>query len=65
VSRRNVTLGPFIDGKMRSVRDGLAAGDWVVTNGLQRARPGSKVQPKRVALTVSEVPTAIGIITKR
>jgi multidrug efflux system membrane fusion protein len=36
------------------VGEGLAATDWVVTRGLQRVRPGIKVEPKRVALTISE-----------
>lgn len=65
VTRRNVTLGPFIDGRMRVVREGVAASDWVVTNGLQRARPGSKVEPKRVALTVSEAQPLPPVVTKR
>jgi RND family efflux transporter MFP subunit len=65
VVRRNVTLGPFIDGRMRVVREGIAASDWVVTNGLQRARPGSKVEPKRVALTVSEAQPLPPVVTKR
>jgi multidrug efflux system membrane fusion protein len=53
VERRNVRLGPLIDG-LRVVRDGIAAGDWVITRGLQRARPGLKVEPKRVAIAVSD-----------
>ncbi len=60
VARRNVTLGPYIDGRMRTVRDGVNADDWVITNGLQRARPGNKVQPKQVNLTLSEAPAASG-----
>jgi hypothetical protein len=35
------------------VREGLADGDWVITKGLHRARPGQSVAPNRVALTVS------------
>jgi RND family efflux transporter MFP subunit len=53
VERRGVKLGPLVDG-LRVVREGLAATDWVVTRGLQRVRAGLKVEPKRVALTVSE-----------
>ncbi len=64
VSRRNVTLGPFIDGRLRAVRAGITADDWVVTNGLQRARPGNKVQPKQVSLTVSEALQS-NIVTKQ
>jgi RND family efflux transporter MFP subunit len=57
VDRRGVKLGPLVDG-LRVVGEGLAATDWVVTRGLQRVRPGIKVEPKRVALTVSEAAPA-------
>jgi multidrug efflux system membrane fusion protein len=53
VERRNVKLGPLVDG-LRVVREGLAAEEWVVTRGLQRARPGLKVEPKRAAIAASE-----------
>jgi RND family efflux transporter MFP subunit len=56
VDRRNVKLGPLVDG-LRVVREGVADGDWVITKGLQRARPGLKVNPKRVAIATSEVPS--------
>jgi RND family efflux transporter MFP subunit len=59
VERRNVRLGPLSDG-LRVVREGLAAGDWVVTRGLQRARPGGRVAPKRVAIELSEAAAAKG-----
>jgi RND family efflux transporter MFP subunit len=49
VERRNVKLGPLVEG-LRVVREGVAAADWVITRGLQRARPGLKVEPKRVAI---------------
>jgi RND family efflux transporter MFP subunit len=52
VTRRNIQLGPLVDG-LRVVREGLADGDWVITKGLHRARPGQNVAPKRVTLTVS------------
>jgi multidrug efflux pump subunit AcrA (membrane-fusion protein) len=52
VTRRNIQLGPLVDG-LRVVREGLADGDWVITKGLHRARPGQSVAPNRVALTVS------------
>ncbi len=55
VSRKVVTLGP-INGGLRIVRTGLNADDWVVIKGLQRARPGQKVNPKREPLQVSNVP---------
>src|SRR5262245_578741 len=53
VERRNVRLGPLVDG-LRVVREGIAGAEWVVTRGLQRARPGSKVEPRRVAIEVSD-----------
>ncbi|HEX5998621.1 MAG TPA: efflux RND transporter periplasmic adaptor subunit [Hyphomicrobiaceae bacterium] len=57
VERRNVKLGPLIEG-LRVVREGIKAEDWVVTRGLQRAQPGGKVAPKRVAIAVSEATPA-------
>jgi multidrug efflux pump subunit AcrA (membrane-fusion protein) len=43
IAYRAVTLGPLVDG-LRVVRDGLHEGDLVVVNGLQRVRPGAKVE---------------------
>jgi multidrug efflux system membrane fusion protein len=40
-----VTLGDVVDG-LRVVKDGLAADDRVVTNGIARIRPGQKVTPQ-------------------
>ena len=45
---REVTLGAGREG-WRVVRSGLAAGDRVVVNGLQRIRPGDTVAPKPVS----------------
>lgn len=53
VHRRNVTLGPRY-GDMVVVKDeedGLDADDWVIIEGLQRARPGAKVSPEQTELT--------------
>jgi multidrug efflux system membrane fusion protein len=44
IEYRTVTLGPIVDG-LRVVRTGLAAGEPVVVNGLQRVRPGAPVTP--------------------
>jgi len=49
VEYRPVQLGPVIDG-LRVVQSGLAAGENVVVNGLQRVRPGAQVQPHHVAM---------------
>jgi RND family efflux transporter MFP subunit len=49
VQYRPVKLGPLVDG-LRVVREGLALGDTVVVNGLQRVRPGVQVAPARVVM---------------
>jgi RND family efflux transporter MFP subunit len=49
VEYRSVKLGGLHDG-MRAVAEGLAAGEWVIVNGLQRARPGATVAPQKVAM---------------
>jgi RND family efflux transporter MFP subunit len=49
VEYRPVKLGPIIDG-LRVVQSGLAAGEIIVVNGLQRVRPGAQVAPQRVAM---------------
>ena len=51
-STATVTLGPIVDG-LRVVRTGLAAGELVVVNGLQRVRPGMKIDP---VVTEMELP---------
>jgi RND family efflux transporter MFP subunit len=55
VARKTVVLGPMIDG-MRVIRTGLATTDTVITKGLQRARPGGKVSPKREELKTAGGP---------
>ncbi len=54
VGRKTVTLGPLAEG-LRVVKAGMTADDVIVTKGLQRARPGSKVaikeEPIRTAQT--------------
>jgi membrane fusion protein, multidrug efflux system len=49
IQYRAVTLGPLVD-RLRVVRTGLAAGDHVVVNGLQRVRPGAKIDPVTVQM---------------
>ena len=50
---RPVTLGTAQEGGLRVVRSGLAAGERVVVNGLQRARPGSTVKAEAGEMIVS------------
>lgn len=49
VHYRAVTLGPLVDG-LRVIKSGVAEGERVVVNGLQRVRPGMKVQAQTVAM---------------
>jgi multidrug efflux system membrane fusion protein len=58
VARRNIRLGPLIDG-LRVVREGLDNDHWVITRGVQRARPGQKVTPKRLVSTLSNAPAEV------
>ena len=48
VEYRPVKLGISEDGK-RVVLDGLQENEWIIVNGLQRARPGSTVTPEKLA----------------
>jgi len=52
VEYRTIKLGPPAEG-LRTVREGLKPGEWVVVNGLMTIRPGVKVTPQRVAPTVA------------
>jgi RND family efflux transporter MFP subunit len=45
VSPRIIQLGPLVDG-LRVVRSGLKTDDRVIIEGVQRARPGTKVNPR-------------------
>jgi hypothetical protein len=45
VEYRPVRLGIHV-GELRAIESGIKADDWVVVNGLQRARPGSVVKPE-------------------
>jgi membrane fusion protein, multidrug efflux system len=39
------------EGQLRIIESGLDPSDWVVTEGIQRAFPGAKVDPQRSELT--------------
>jgi RND family efflux transporter MFP subunit len=52
---RTVRIGPLVDG-LRVVREGVTPEDWVVVSGLQRARPGLKLDAQRE--TVPSPPAA-------
>ncbi len=55
VAYRTVKLGSTFEGK-RVVREGLAAGDTIIVNGLQRVRPGMTVAPEPQALASYTAP---------
>ena len=46
---REVVAGPLVDG-LRVIEKGLKPGDWVIVNGLQRARPGNPVTPEKAPM---------------
>jgi len=62
--RRNVTLGPLMDG-LRVVRTGLKAADWVIIKGHQRVRPNLKVAPRREPINVTVAGEPAPIATKQ
>ena len=49
VEYRKVVLGAPI-GQSRVIKEGLKAGEWVVIEGLQKLKPGIKVNPERISL---------------
>jgi multidrug efflux pump subunit AcrA (membrane-fusion protein) len=46
VEQRLVKTGQ-LDGVLRIIGEGLKQDDWVIVNGIQRARPGAKVNPQK------------------
>ena len=60
VIARPVVLGP-LTGSLRVIRSGLRPTDRVIINGIQRARPGQKVQPRpgRIAPATGPEPAPV------
>ena len=54
---RQVTLGPIIDG-LRVIRDGLQPDNWVIVNGIQRAKTGAQVEPVKQGMPERQPPPA-------
>ncbi len=52
VQRRNVKTGDS-EGTYRIIESGIEPGDWVVTEGVQRAIPGAKVDPQQTKLSAN------------
>ena len=59
VQRKVVKTGDK-QGQLRIIESGLDPGDWVVTEGLQRAFPGAKVDPQHS--TLAEASTGAGSV---
>jgi RND family efflux transporter MFP subunit len=51
---REVVAGPLVDG-LRAIEKGLKPGDWVIVNGLQRARPGAEVTAEKAPMPLPPV----------
>jgi hypothetical protein len=58
VSSKPVTLGPIIGG-LRVIRSGVAANDWVIVNGVQRARTGIKVKADKTVIEQNQKAAAL------
>ena len=59
VQRKVVKTGDR-QGQLRIIESGLEQGDWVVTEGIQRAFPGAKVEPQRTELTAEAESSGAG-----
>jgi multidrug efflux system membrane fusion protein len=55
---RTVVLGPMVDG-LRIVRSGLAKGEHIVVNGLQRVQPNAIVAPVEVTMDRGTNPSEV------
>lgn len=53
VENRPVRLGSHVD-TLRVIEEGVTTKDWVVVNGLQRARPGAQVTPEMAVMGATE-----------
>ncbi len=54
---RTIKIGPLVDG-LRVVREGLTPEDWVVVAGIQRVKPGAKVDAQRSTIPEPAAPDA-------
>jgi RND family efflux transporter MFP subunit len=51
VTTKNVTLGPLHTNGLRIIRDGLTTTDKLITNNIQKIRPGVTVNPTEISLS--------------
>jgi multidrug efflux system membrane fusion protein len=54
VGERKVVKTGLRDGELRVIESGLSPTDWVVTEGIQRAFPGAKVDPQHTQLASAD-----------
>ncbi|MBW2465322.1 MAG: efflux RND transporter periplasmic adaptor subunit, partial [Deltaproteobacteria bacterium] len=57
VEQRSVQVGPTRRDGTRVIEKGIASDDWVIFNGLQRARPGAEVTPTKEKMEPLPTPT--------
>ncbi|MBW2706700.1 MAG: efflux RND transporter periplasmic adaptor subunit, partial [Deltaproteobacteria bacterium] len=60
VEKRSIRMGQLVDG-LRVIEEGLQPGELVIVKGLQRSRPGGKVDPEKIdmkTLTASAIKAA-------
>ena len=60
VEKRMIRQGQLVDG-LRVIEEGLQPCEWVIVKGVQRARPGAKVDPEKIdmkTLTASAIKAA-------
>jgi len=58
VAQKYVTTGQLTSDGLRVIKNGLAADDTVIVNGLLRARPGQKVTPQEQGAAAAPAPGA-------
>jgi RND family efflux transporter MFP subunit len=56
VDYRPVQLGRLMDEGLRVITSGVKPGERIVINGMQRARPGTKVTPKLAEMKADSIP---------
>src|SRR5262249_59996679 len=62
VQYRRVQVGALTDGGLRAIQSGITKDDWVIVNGLQRARPGNTVKPTRTEIKVPQPTSPDGAV---
>lgn len=63
VEKKNVVTGQLIDG-LRVIEEGIEPDDWIVVNGLQRARPGATVAPEKTDMDSLRVSARVAAAAK-